>query len=102
MPALTELRSLPNLLSTSRPACAAACLRTDSWDVRNVLVMAALSTDCLVGWIARQIGPMTRIGALLDPFTDRVFALVGVSTFLFEGTITTIEYFVMISRDLMN
>jgi cardiolipin synthase len=101
MPALTELRSLPNLLSTSRLALAAAFVVTDSADVRIVLVMVALATDYLDGWIARQFGPMTRLGALLDPFTDRVFALVGVSTFLFEGTITTVEYFVMISRDLM-
>jgi CDP-diacylglycerol--glycerol-3-phosphate 3-phosphatidyltransferase/cardiolipin synthase len=44
---------------------------------------------------------MTRTGALLDPFADRVFILVGVSVFLFEGTLSTVEYFIMISRDLM-
>ena len=42
-----------------------------------------------------------KFGALLDPITDRVFALVGVSVFLFEGRIDTWEYFVMISRDIM-
>jgi len=101
MRALTELRSLPNLLSTSRLALAAAFVIVDRSDVRIVLVMVALATDYLDGWIARQFGPVTRIGALLDPFTDRVFALVGVSAFLFEGRISTWEYFVMISRDLM-
>jgi cardiolipin synthase (CMP-forming) len=101
MRAITELRSLPNLLSISRLALAAAFVITNRSDVRIVLVMVALATDYLDGWIARQFGPMTRFGALLDPFTDRVFALVGVSVFLFEGTITTWEYFVMISRDLM-
>jgi phosphatidylglycerophosphate synthase len=44
---------------------------------------------------------MTRVGALLDPFADRVFVLVGVAVFLFEGTLNTLEYFIMISRDLM-
>ncbi len=101
MRALSELRSLPNLLSISRLALAAAFVVADRADVRIVLVMLALATDYLDGWIARQFGPMTRIGAVLDPFTDRVFALVGVSVFLFEGTINTFEYFVMISRDLM-
>lgn len=101
MRALTELRSLPNLLSTSRLALAAAFVIVDRSDIRIVLVMVALATDYLDGWIARQFGPVTRIGALLDPFTDRVFALVGVSAFLFEGKISTWEYFVMISRDLM-
>lgn len=101
MRALSELRSLPNLLSLSRLALAAAFVANDRVDVRIILVMIALATDYLDGWIARQFGPMTRVGALLDPFTDRVFALVGVSVFLFEGTITTLQYFIMILRDLM-
>jgi cardiolipin synthase (CMP-forming) len=101
MRALSELRTLPNLLSISRLALAAAFVLSDRADIRIVLVMVALATDYLDGFIARQFGPMTRMGALLDPFTDRVFALVGVSTLLFEGTINTWQYFVMISRDLM-
>jgi cardiolipin synthase (CMP-forming) len=101
MRAWSELRTLPNLLSISRLALAVAFVLADRADARIVLVMVALATDYLDGWIARQFGPMTRLGALLDPFTDRVFALVGVSTFLFEGTLTTWQYFVMISRDLM-
>jgi len=101
MRALSELRSLPNLLSLSRLALAAAFVVVDRVDVRIVLVMFALATDYLDGWIARQFGPMTRVGALLDPFTDRVFVLVGVSMFLFEGQLSTPEYFIMISRDLM-
>ena len=101
MRALSELRSLPNLISTSRLALAAAFVVIDRTDARIVLVMAALATDYLDGWIARQFGPMTRVGALLDPFADRVFVLVGVAIFLLEGTISTWEYFVMISRDLM-
>jgi cardiolipin synthase len=101
MRALTELRSLPNLISASRLALAAAFVAVDRTDVRIVLVMVALATDYLDGWIARQFGPMTRTGALLDPFADRVFVLVGVSAFLFEGLLSTLEYFIMISRDLM-
>jgi|SRR5688572_10251853 cardiolipin synthase len=101
MRALTELRSLPNLISTSRLALAAAFVAVERTDIRIVLVMVALATDYLDGWIARTVGPMTRVGALLDPFADRVFVLVGVAVFLFEGTLNTLEYFIMISRDLM-
>src|SRR5688500_9337445 len=101
MRALSELRSLPNLLSTSRLVLAAAFVVLDQPDTRIILVMVALATDYLDGWIARQFGLMTRVGAVLDPFADRVFVLVGVSVFLFEGLIHTWEYFVMISRDLM-
>ena len=101
MRALSELRSLPNLLSISRLALAAAFVVLDSPQTRIILVMAALATDYLDGWIARQFGPMTRAGAFIDAAADRFFVLTGVSVFLFEGTIRTWEYFVMISRDLM-
>lgn len=101
MRALSELRSLPNLLSLSRLVLAAAFVAFHGVDARILLVMAALATDYLDGWIARQFGPMTRVGALLDPFTDRVFALVAVSALLFEGSLSTLQYFIMILRDLM-
>jgi phosphatidylglycerophosphate synthase len=73
----------------------------DRAEMRIVLVMVALATDYLDGWTARRVGPLTRVGAILDPFADRVFVLVGISVFLFEGVISTAEYFIMISRDLM-
>jgi CDP-diacylglycerol--glycerol-3-phosphate 3-phosphatidyltransferase/cardiolipin synthase len=101
MRALSELRSLPNLISISRLALAAAFVVFEQPDFRIVLVMLALATDYLDGWLARRAGSMSRIGALLDPFADRVFVLVGVSVFLFEGTLSTLGYFIMISRDLM-
>jgi CDP-diacylglycerol--glycerol-3-phosphate 3-phosphatidyltransferase/cardiolipin synthase len=101
MRALTELRSLPNLISISRLALAAAFVVLERSDVRIVLVMLALATDYFDGWFARRRKSITRAGAFLDPFADRVFVLVGISVFLFEGTITTLEYFIMISRDLM-
>jgi cardiolipin synthase len=101
MRALSELRSLPNLLSVSRLALAAAFVLADSTDVRIVLVMVAAATDYLDGWVARQFGPMTRVGAMLDAIGDRFFVFLGVCVFLFEGLIDTWQYFVMISRDIM-
>jgi cardiolipin synthase len=98
---LSELRALPNLLSISRLALAAGFVAIDRADARIVLVMLAMATDYFDGFVARQFGPMTRFGALLDPFADRVFVLVGVSVFLFDGQLTMLQYFVMISRDLM-
>jgi CDP-diacylglycerol--glycerol-3-phosphate 3-phosphatidyltransferase/cardiolipin synthase len=101
MRALSELRSLPNLLSISRLALAAAFLFTERVDARIVLVMVAGATDYLDGWIARQFGPVTRFGAMLDAVGDRFFVFFVICVFLFEGRITTWEYFLMISRDIM-
>jgi len=101
MRALSVLRSLPNLVSISRLALAAAFVIVAQPEVRIVLVIAALATDYLDGWIARHLGSTTRMGALLDPFADRLFVLVVVSVLLFDGALTTLGYFVMIFRDIM-
>ena len=101
MRALNELRSLPNLLSISRLVLAAAFIYTDRVDVRIVLVMVAGATDYLDGWIVREFGPVTRMGAMLDAVGDRFFVFLAVCAFLFEGLITSWQYFIMISRDIM-
>lgn len=101
MRALSELRSLPNLLSISRLALAAAFVFVDSDDARIVIVMVAAATDYLDGWVARQFGAITRSGAMLDAIGDRFFVFLGVCVFLFEGRLETWQYFIMISRDIM-
>ena len=99
--ARTRLRAVPNLISLSRVALAAAFVVARDTDTRLLLVGCAAVTDVLDGWLARRANWATRFGALVDPFADRVFALVAVSTFLFRGELSTLGYFVMISRDLM-
>lgn len=97
----TALRALPNLISSSRLLLAAAFVLLPAPAHRLALVVAAGLSDALDGWVARRAGVTSRLGALVDPIFDRVFVLVAVSTFLFEGVIGTIGYFVMISRDIM-
>jgi cardiolipin synthase len=101
MAARANFRALPNILSLSRVVLAAAFVACDSVDVRLGLVAVAGITDFLDGYIARWAKVTTRWGALIDPIADRVFALVAVSAFLFDGSLSTVGYFVMISRDLM-
>src|SRR4051812_21037503 len=96
-----SLRSIPNIVSLSRVVLAVAFVADRDPNARLGIVLAAAVTDMLDGWLARRAGMVTRFGALVDPFADRVFVLVAVATFVYEGTLTTTEYFVMISRDLM-
>lgn len=93
--------ALPNIISFSRVALAVAFVLARDPNDRIVLVAAAGLTDFLDGFIARRARATSRWGALIDPFADRVFVLVAVSAFLFEGALSTLGYFVMISRDLM-
>jgi CDP-diacylglycerol--glycerol-3-phosphate 3-phosphatidyltransferase len=95
------LRSLPNIISLSRVVLAVAFVADRNPDRRVLIVLAAALTDMLDGWLARRAGLSTRFGALVDPFADRVFALVAVAAFVYEGSLTTVQYFVMILRDLM-
>jgi cardiolipin synthase len=101
MAARARLRALPNILSSSRVLLAAAFVVFKSADARLGLVGVAGATDFLDGYIARRGKWTSRWGALIDPIADRVFALVAVSAFLFDGALSTAGYFVMISRDLM-
>jgi CDP-diacylglycerol--glycerol-3-phosphate 3-phosphatidyltransferase len=89
------------MLSLSRVVLAAAFVAWTSTNVRLGLVCVAGATDFLDGYVARRGKWTSRWGALIDPIADRVFALVAVSAFLFDGRLSTLGYFVMISRDLM-
>jgi CDP-diacylglycerol--glycerol-3-phosphate 3-phosphatidyltransferase len=95
------LRAIPNIISLSRVALAVAFVADHEPNARIAIVLAAAVTDMLDGWLARKAGLTSRFGALIDPFADRVFALVAVATFVYEGSLTTVQYFIMIFRDLM-
>lgn len=95
------LGSVPNLLSCSRLVLAAGFVAADAPDARVGLIGVAAISDFLDGWLARRVKATSRWGALLDPFADRVFVLTAVATLLFIGTLTTVEYFIFILRDLM-
>lgn len=94
------LGSLPNLISCSRLVFAAGFVATSTVETRVGLIGAAAVTDFLDGWLARRVHATSRWGALLDPIADRVFVLTVVGTFLFDGLLSTTEYFILISRDL--
>lgn len=99
MPA-SRIVTLPNLLSITRVPLAVAFVATGSVPVRVGLVCAASLTDMLDGWLARR-GQMTQLGALLDPIADKTFMLVAISAFLIDGAISTGDYLIVLSRDLM-
>ena len=101
MAARATLRALPNIISSSRVLLAAGFAVASDPDRRLGLVGLAAITDFLDGWIARRGRWTSRWGALIDPFADRVFAVVAVSTFLIMGALSIVGFFVMISRDIM-
>ena len=96
-----SLLLLPSAISLSRLFMAVAFALTTAPGTRLALVVAASLTDYLDGWLARRANLATKWGALIDPIADRIFVFTAVCIFLFEGAITSTQYFVLISRDIM-
>ncbi len=92
---------LPSLISLTRLGMAAAFAMIPVPATRVALVVAASLTDFLDGWLARRANLATRWGALIDPIADRMFVFTAVCVFLFEGAISSTQYFVLLSRDIM-
>jgi len=101
MAARARFRALPNIISSSRVLLAAGFVAVANADVRLGLVSLAAVTDFLDGWVARRGKWASRTGALVDPFADRVFAVVAVGTFLATGALSPLAALVMLSRDIM-
>lgn len=95
------LVSLPNAVSMSRLLLAVAFVAANDARVRLGLIGAASLTDYLDGWIARRQHTTSDWGALIDPLADRIFVFTAVCVYLVSHAISTVQYFVLISRDLM-
>lgn len=92
--------TLPNVVSLSRLGLAAVFILTPDVPWRLGLVGVASTTDYLDGWLARRRGGPSRWGNLIDPISDRAFALSAIATLMVEGVVSPLEAFVFLSRDL--
>jgi cardiolipin synthase (CMP-forming) len=94
------LLNLPNSISLSRLILALAFVLVDGRWERTLLILAAGATDFLDGWFARMGNSSTVVGALIDPFADRVFVLTAISAYLIDGILSTAQFFIFLSRDI--
>jgi cardiolipin synthase (CMP-forming) len=95
------LLTVPNTVSLSRLVLAVAFVLVSHTSDRVALILAAGATDFLDGWIARYRHSETSSGALIDPFADRVFVLAAVSAYLVQDILSTTQYFIFLSRDIL-
>jgi CDP-diacylglycerol---glycerol-3-phosphate 3-phosphatidyltransferase len=95
-----RLWTLPNVVSLSRLGLAVLFVMTQSVAWRLALVGIASSTDYIDGWLARRRGGPSRWGNLIDPISDRAFALAAIATLTVEDFVSPLEAFVFLSRDL--
>jgi len=94
--------TLPNFVSSSRVLLAAGFVASDATSSRLALLCVASLTDFLDGWIARRTKVTSRFGALLDPVTDRFFALAVVVSYVMGGQLTAWQAVAIMFRDVMS
>ena len=93
--------TLPNSISLSRLLLAFAFVVINGPWQRIVLILSAATTDFLDGWLARRGNSSTVAGAIIDPLADRIFVLAAMSAYLIDGKVTTGQFFIFLSRDIM-
>ena len=93
------MRTIPNLLSFLRIPLALLFLQSNA-EWRLFAVIAALISDGLDGYLARKYGTISKFGTLLDPITDKFFALMALSVFIYEQRIEFLQALFMLARDI--
>lgn len=68
--------------------------------LRALVIVMAMLTDSVDGYLARRYGRATRFGAVLDPLMDKFFVYFALFIFSREGRITPVECLAMLSRDI--
>lgn len=67
----------------------------------RVLILAlAAASDLLDGWLARRFG-VSRLGAVLDPVTDKIFMLTAFTLLALSGALTPMEVLGVLMRDIL-
>ncbi len=94
------LFSAPNLISLARLPLAAAFVLLPRVEFRLPVLAAAAASDLLDGWLARRLGP-SRLGAVLDPVTDKVFMICAFSVLAVSGVLTPLEVAGVLLRDIL-
>ncbi|MCB1114848.1 MAG: CDP-alcohol phosphatidyltransferase family protein [Chlamydiia bacterium] len=88
----------PNGLSFLRAPLALLFI-IDNQVLRLAIIILAMLSDCIDGYLARRYHSTSRFGAILDPMMDKFFVYVTLAVLLFEKQIAPWQAGTMLSRD---
>ncbi|WP_454198872.1 CDP-alcohol phosphatidyltransferase family protein [Nocardia sp. Marseille-Q1738] len=100
-----RILTVPNVLSVLRLLGVPLFLwlllieRADGWAF--ALLVASGVTDFLDGKLARLLDQSSRLGALLDPFVDRLFLVTTLAAFVIRGLLPWWVAALLVGRDLL-
>jgi phosphatidylglycerophosphate synthase len=69
-------------------------------DVRAIVVISAMLTDGIDGYLARRYKFTTQLGAILDPLMDKFFVFMILGFLFAEGHLQTWELTSLLARDI--
>ncbi len=92
--------TIGNILSLIRIPLGFTFLFLDRSAWIGAVVLIGAATDVLDGFVSRVTRTESEIGALLDPFCDRIFVFLGLVSFLPSGTIDWAGFIILILRDI--
>jgi CDP-diacylglycerol--glycerol-3-phosphate 3-phosphatidyltransferase/cardiolipin synthase len=90
--------SWADALTTLRIPLAVAFVLLPSLGARLVVLVLAAVSDFSDGWVARRFGA-SRIGAVIDPIADKLFAAAAFGVVLFSGRLHWYEVLGVLARD---
>ena len=90
--------TLTNFLSFLRAPLALLFI-IDNPISRCVIIVLAMITDFLDGYLARRWNMTSQVGAFLDPLTDKFFVILAAIILIQEGKLELWQALTMISRD---
>lgn len=96
---MARILTLPNIISIARIPLAVGFLLFEQRLARLFIIAAAALTDFLDGYLARR-GRRSRVGAVLDPVTDKTFVVTAIVSLAVNGPLNALELLVMLSRDI--
>ncbi len=66
-----------------------------------VLILAAVATDLLDGWLARRLHEVTTFGMIVDPLADKAAVAVVATLLMLKGAIPFWFFLLAIGRDVL-
>jgi len=71
----------------------------ESTSIRIIVVILAMLTDTIDGYLARRYQYMSRLGAILDPLMDKFFVYVALAVLLYESQMAPWQAATLLTRD---
>jgi len=95
------LFGVPCLLSLSRiPLAVLFVLSFGHLGIEILILVVSAITDVLDGWYARKHDMVTRVGTVLDPIADKIFAALVVISFVFHHQLSMLGALLLVVREI--